>query len=355
VTESPPPDTQAVPETARLVPGPVDSVEGVPGRYVQPFALPGQVNQITLAQPNYGVGSYELYRSCGVPDCVPQSGQYNIIPTNPAIGFAALTLVDQTGTVRVTYVLDYLWRDADGQLVAIQLRTLLGNAPGPTQVWWRMPDDSAPETRAPTRRTVASTPPAEPTTIEAAAAKPALAGVYVRALPIYGDISALTLDDASWIENTANGAYDAAYPYCLPWCLGEAGDYQLDVANDTTGTGQLSLVPAANVAAAHDYAVYAIWRTPEGTPAAIQLQRFDGVVASGPPFTLYRQWWTGTAAAAAPATPDSCAMLASLAAYYRIRALQCGMGACWPLSGWYSAGAQYYDGLAAAQGCPTQT
>jgi hypothetical protein len=48
-------------------------------------------------------------------------------------------------------------------------------------------------------------------------------------------------------------------------------------------------------------------------------------------------------------------MLASLAAYYRIRALQCGMGACWPLSGWYSAWAQYYDGLAAAQGCPTQT
>ncbi|MGE5184115.1 MAG: hypothetical protein ACM31C_18725, partial [Acidobacteriota bacterium] len=71
-----------------------------------------------------------------------------------------------------------------------------------------------------------------------------------------------------------------------------------DLANVATGTGQLSLVPAADPTAAHDYAVYAIFRASDGTPAAIQLQRFDGVVASGPPFTMYRPWWTDTGAAA---------------------------------------------------------
>ncbi len=294
----PAPANDSLPKTAQLIPEPVDSVADVPGRYAQPFALPGQVSLITIGTPNYGTGSYELYRSCGVPNCVPEIGQYTIIPTNPAIGFAALTLADQTGTVHVTYVLDYLWRDSDGQLVAIQLRALLGNATGPTQVWWRLPDDASGSGNTATR-TIPTEPAAStehPTTIAAASTIPPVTGVFVRALPIYGDIGAVVLEDETWSGDTATGSYVASYPYCLPWCLSESGGFELDLANPLTGTGQLTLVPLGNPTAAHQYAVYAIWRAPDATPVAIQLQRVDGVTPSGPPFTLYRQWWT-------PATP----------------------------------------------------
>ena len=292
---APAPDTGSLPPTARLVPEPVDSVADVPGRYAQPFALPGQVSLITIDTPSYGMGSYELYRSCGVPNCILETGQYTIIATNPAIGFAALTLVDQTQTVRVTYVLDYLWRDSDGTLVAIQLRALLGNAAGPTQVWWRLPEDASGSGSAATR-SIATEPSPPPTTLAAVAAPPSVSGVFVRALPVYGDIGAIALEDEVWSGSAATGSYTASYPYCLPWCLGEDGGYELDLANAATGTGQLSLVPLGNPTAAHHYAVYAIWRAPDDTPVAIQLQRYDGVVPSGPPFTMYHQWWT-------PATP----------------------------------------------------
>lgn len=347
---APAPDSDALPSTARLVPEPVDSVEDVPGSYVQPFALPGQVSLITIETPSYGMGSYELYRSCGLPTCVPESGTYDIVATNPAIGFAALSLVDQSGTVRVTYVLDYLWRDSEGTLVAIQLRALLGNGAGPTQVWWRMPAGTG-TPASPAQRKVGTEPGGEPTPATVAAiVSPSLAGVFVRALPVYGDLDALTIATPTWSESTATGSYHAAYPYCLPWCLGEDGDYELDFASTATGTGRLSLVPTSNPAAAHDYAVYAIWRTPDGTPAAIQLQRVDGVVPSGPVFNLYRPWWGGpTAAAQVPA--DACGIEISLATYYRAQALECGMSACWAMAPWYSAWAQYYDGLASAQSC----
>jgi hypothetical protein len=349
------PDADSLPSTARLIPEPVDSVEDVPGKYVQPFALPGQVSVITLAQPNFATGNYELYRSCGLPTCVREAGQYHIVPTNPAIGFAALSLVDDTGLVRSTYILDLLWRDAEGHLVALQLRALVGNATGPAQVWWKLPDANQEPTDpgVPSMPATGTASESEPTTVLAApASKPKLGGVFVRALPIYGDIGAITLDEATWTENTAKGTYHAAYPYCLPWCFGEDGTYELDLSNVATGTGHLSLVPTANPTKAHDYVVYAIWRTVDGTPSAIQLQRFDGVVPSGPLFTVYRQWWTGaTATAAAEPTTVTCSTWLNLAAYYRIRALQCGMGACWPLAGWYSSWAQYYQALADAAGC----
>jgi hypothetical protein len=287
------PDSESLPETARLIPEQVDSVEDLPGRYAQPFALPGQVSVITLGAPSFATGNYELYRSCGLPTCVRETGQYHMVPTNPAIGFAALSLLDQTGLVRSTYVLDLLWRDGDGRLVAVQLRALLGNATGPTQVWWRIPEH---DQDAPTAPRVGTPVEAGPSIVAAAPApdvsEPKLAGVFVRALPVYGDIGAITIDEATWTEDTAQGTYSAAYPYCLPWCFNEDGNYKLDFANATTGTGRLALVPPANPARARDYVVYAIWRTLDGTPAAIQLQRVDGVVPSGPVFTLYRQWWT---------------------------------------------------------------
>lgn len=344
------PDAEELPDSARLVAEPVDSVEDVPGRYAQPFALPGQVSTITLGEPNFATGDYKLFRSCGLPTCIAERGQYHIVPTNPAIGFAALSLVDQTGTVRSTYILDLLWRDGDGRLVAIQLRALVGNFTGPTQVWWRLPDGPDPDATVPMPAEPASAGTGEPGMIAAETPRPALAGVFVRALPVYGDIGAVTLAEASWTANVASGTYHAAYPYCLPWCLGEDGTYTLELANVATGTGRLTLVPTGNLTQAHEYAVYAIWRGTDGNPAAIQLQRIDGVVPSGPLFTVYRQWWN--AAAAADATnPAACATWLGLASYYRIRALQCGMGACWPLSGWYSAWAQYYQGLADASGC----
>jgi hypothetical protein len=259
-------------------------------------------------------------------------------------------MVDATGVVHSTYVLDLLWRDGDGHLVAIQLRALLGNATGPTQVWWRLPDGTQDPTTPQTR--VASEEAAPRAAMAAPASNPPLSGVFVRALPVYGDIGALTIADAVWTENNGLGSYEASYPYCLPWCLGESGKYELKVANPITGTGRLSLIPTGNPTQTHDYAVYAIWRTPDGTPAAIQLQRIDGVVPSGPLFTMYRQWWTGTAMAApAPTDVATCATWLGLAQYYQIRALQCGMGACWALSPLYTAWAQYYQGLAEAAGC----
>jgi hypothetical protein len=241
-----------------------------------------------------------------------------------------------------------LWRDGDGELVALQLRALVGNTVGPTQVWWRLPDTEQDGSNVP----VTSMPNEDvPLQVFAAPAKPKLPGVFVRALPVYGDIGAITIDDNAWYEDTAIGTYSASYPYCLPWCFPESGGYELTIKNATTGTGRLSLVPAGNPTQAHDYAVYAIWRTSDGTVSAIQLQRIDGVVPSGPLFTLYRQWWTGSDAAAAPANVATCATWLGLAQYYQIRALQCGMGACWPMSPWYASWAQYYQGLADAAGC----
>lgn len=352
------PDAETLPPAARLIAEPVDSVEDLPGRYAHAFALPGQVSVVTLGAPSFAAGSYELYRSCGVPVCVKEIGQYHMVPTNPAIGFAALSLVDQTGIVRSTYILDLLWRDGDGKLVAVQLRALLGNTTGPTQVWWRLPDTEGDSPSAPAAIVPAHDEPRTQDaslTVLAAPTKPTLSGVFVRALPIYGDIGAITIDDGAWFDNTAVGTYSASYPYCLPWCIGEDGGYELSLASATTGTGRLSLVPAGNPTQAHDYAVYAIWRTTDGTPSAIQLQRVDGVVPSGPLFTMYRQWWSGTAAAPAPTNPATCATWLGLAGYYQIRALQCGMGACWPLSPWYASWAQYYQGLADAAGCTSST
>ncbi len=276
-------DTASLPPSAQLIPEPVDSVTDVPGTYVQPYALPGQVSVITIGPTIAGDGNYELYRSCGVPVCVAESGGYHIIPTNPAIGFAALSLFDQAGALRANYMLDYLWRDSDGTLVAIQLRALVGNGVGPTQVWWRYPGGSG-----------ATQPPQQPPAPTTLVAKPSLSGVYIRALPIYGDIGAITIDDGLWSDSLATGTYDASYPYCLPWCLDEAGDYELDVANPATGTAMLQLVPAGDPTATHHYVVYAIFRAPDGTPTAMQLQRVDGLVPSGPPFVMYRQWWTDT-------------------------------------------------------------
>ena len=61
------PDSEELPAAARLIAEPVDSVEDVPGHYAQPFALPGQVSTITLGEPNFATGDYELFRSCGLP------------------------------------------------------------------------------------------------------------------------------------------------------------------------------------------------------------------------------------------------------------------------------------------------
>ena len=253
--------------------------------------------------------------------------------------------------VRTTYILDLLWRDASGRLVAIQLRALLGNATGPTQVWWRLPGNDDDD---PIARDVGTlSDPAAPTVITApdGTTNPKLSGMFVRALPVYGDIGAITIDDTIQSGTVVNGTYNAAYPYCLPWCFGEDGELELNLANVATGTGRLALIPAGNPTQAHDYVVYAIWRAFDGTASAIQLQRVDGVAPSGPLFTMYRQWWTGVSAAAAPANPATCATWLGLAQYYQIRALQCGMGACWALSPLYASWAQYYQGLANAAGC----
>ena len=60
-----------------------------PGTWSQPFALPGQISTLTI-EPDPEVepssGSYALYRSCGVPNCVAEAGTYHAVPENPAVG-----------------------------------------------------------------------------------------------------------------------------------------------------------------------------------------------------------------------------------------------------------------------------
>ena len=126
--------------------------------------------------------------------------------------------------------------------------------------------------------------------------------------------------------------------------------YQLELDNLATGTGRLKLIPTGNETAAHEYVVYGTWRAADNSATALQLQRIDGVVPSGPPFVVYRQWWTGNTAA--PATESSsCSYLLGLVTYYRTRALQCGMSACYPLEPYYRSWQAYYESLAASAGC----
>ena len=287
------PDAETLPASARLIPETVDSVEDVPGRYAQPFALPGQVSAITLAAPNFATGNYEVYRSCGVPICVREIGQYHIVPTNPAIGFAALSLVDSTGLVRSTYVLDLLWRDGDGNLVAIQLRQVLVNTTGPSQVWWRLPTDSPDEPTTPQRarrRTARARPPRyrrarrghRLTRGNGRSSAQAAARGCVRALASglrrhRRDHDRRKLADVEQHERGHVHDVVSVLPAVVPARIGK---YELTLRNPTTGTGHLSLIPTGNPTQAHDYVVYAIWRAPDGTPSAIQLQRFDGVVPS---------------------------------------------------------------------------
>jgi hypothetical protein len=289
------PDAETLPPSARLISEPADSIDDLPGRYAQPFAWPGQISTITIGTPSQGVGAYDLYRSCGLPTCVHETGLYHALPTNPAIGFAFISLRDALDQPRETYLIDLLWRDDKGTLVAVQVRQLLPtDAIGPTQVWWRLPGTV---TRVASDDGAATTTPVEPPATTTAATltdPPILPGVYLRPLPIYGDIGAITIEETSWNGEHAEGTYTAAYPYCLPWCFPEVGDYQLDLTNVATGTGRLTVVPEGNPTQAHAYVVLAIWRGLDGTAAAIQLERIDGITPSGPPFVLFRQWWTKT-------------------------------------------------------------
>lgn len=340
------PQTEAAPW---LEPGHVESIDDLPGRYYQPFALPGQISVMTLGEMEQGTGEYDLYRSCGVPTCIAESGSYHAVPENPAIGFAFFTL-NNAGVVPETYVIDLFWRTPDSAVVALQVRRLLPtNAFGPTTILWRLPE-AGPGVVAKAGE------PLDPADPEAALdgiesgwpAVPDIAGTFVRPFPVYGDIGALTFADviAEEDEARAAGTYTAAYPYCLPWCFPEVGSFELEIANTLSGTGVLQL-DAINGDDEKRYVVLAIWRTPQGIVGAVQLQRIYPFGVIGPPFTMYSQWWTNddTIEAAASAT---CSYYQGLAEYYAIRALQCAYSVCYPLSPVYGYWAEYYQGLADA-------
>jgi len=111
-----------------LAPTPVDTVEELPGDYYRPFALPGQISVLSLsAGATPDSGEYSLYRSCGVPVCLPETGAYQAVPENPAVGYAFITLSTDTamGVLTDSYVIDALWRNRDDQLIALQARRIL--------------------------------------------------------------------------------------------------------------------------------------------------------------------------------------------------------------------------------------
>ncbi len=111
-----------------LEPTPVDTVEELPGDYYRPFALPGQISVLSLsAGSSPGTGEYNLYRSCGVPVCLPETGTYQAVSENPAVGDAFITFSTTTamGVVTDSYLIDALWRNQDDQLVALATRRVL--------------------------------------------------------------------------------------------------------------------------------------------------------------------------------------------------------------------------------------
>lgn len=343
-----------------LEPTPVDDIADLPGEYYRPFALPGQFSSLMLYPLEQGQGEYTLYRSCGVPVCVPETGTYDAVGVNPAVGFAFLQFRSEHGLVD-TYLLDFFWRDASGEVVAVQMRRLLpGDLKGPSFVMWRYPEpDSEPIERT------AEVPELEPTVYPAIASvtespAPGLASVYVRPLPPPGEIAALTLGEPSWQDGVGTGGYQVARPYCLPWCFPEVGQYEIDLANPLTGSGWLTLRSASSSDAPVSYLVDGIWRNPVGDIVALQLQRVHAGGILGAPFFLYRQWWdaAGIDAASLPEPPpvpiaaagagDSalCVYYQNMETYYRTRALQCAYSACYPMSPYYGWWANYYRELA---------
>jgi hypothetical protein len=341
------------PESARLVPTTVESVDDLPGRYVRPFALPGQVSTLTLGAIDNGAGAYELHRSCGVPNCLGEQGTYHAVPENPAVGFAFFSLQPAGSTsVPETYIIDLLWRSAGGDVVALQVRRLYANdAIGLPQVFWRLPDAPAtPRLLEDETADGGSAPAVTPGAADAPGELyPELPGIYVRALPVPGDIGALTLGAATWQNGGATGTYQASYPYCLPWCIPESGTYHLEIASAITGTGRLEIERSGEDTGGATYVVLAIWRDLQGHITALQLQRVWGPGLVGAPFVMYRQWWTaasGSGPADDAGETGACAYYQALAQYFHIRALQCAYSVCYPLSPVYGYWAQYYDQLA---------
>ena len=196
-------------------------------------------------------------------------------------------------------------------------------------------------------------PPSEHVDRDRSPAKPALSGVFVRALPVYGDIGAITIGDGGRVRRHRDRHVQRVVSV-LPAVVyrRERRVRAATSRSTTTGTGRPARSPPGNPTQTHDYVVYAIWRTPDGTPSAIQLQRVDGVVPSGPLFTMYRQWWTGTARLRRRPRMRRRARRGSV---WRSTTKSARSSAEWARVGrsrrWYASWAQYYQGLADAAGC----
>ncbi len=136
-----------------LEPAPVDNLDELPGDYYRPFALPGQISVVSLTAGSLPEeGEYNLFRSCGVPVCVPETGTYHAVPENPAVGFAFIRLSWKSGFAELTdsYIIDALWRNSDDELVALEMRRILpGDVIGaPFYLYrqrWTAPEDIEPD------------------------------------------------------------------------------------------------------------------------------------------------------------------------------------------------------------------
>jgi hypothetical protein len=267
----------------------VESVEELPGQYYRPFAPAGQLSWLSLGAMAEGDGDYQAARSCGIVACVAESGRYHAIPENPAIGFAFLALYASGGETSDNYMIQALWRDPLGHLIALQLRQFGPTGPGLPFLIFRLPG-------LPTTGLALGEPATPEPQLASAAnqdlAMADLAGTYVRALPVYGEIGALTLDAPAWSGGSASGSFEAALPYCLPWCFPLVGDYHLELHSAIIGAGVLELRSENPADPPRRYLLQAAWRDLAGDLVALQVARVtsDGLVTA--PFLLWRQWWT---------------------------------------------------------------
>lgn len=106
-----------------------DSLEGLPGTYRRSRWLTplGQMSDLTLREGADGVHKGTFTRTlndCAYAGCTEEEGEYNAVPTNPAIGSAFIILRADGGETSELYFILRIWRAATGEMSALLLQRL---------------------------------------------------------------------------------------------------------------------------------------------------------------------------------------------------------------------------------------
>lgn len=115
-----------------------DRLDGLPGSYARAAWLvqPGELVTLTLRdddpRPDSSIGRYlRTTRSCALPGCGAEQGDYYAIPTNPAIGWALISLRPGGERPDTNYIIDRLWRASAGDsITALRLKKLTDDGIG---------------------------------------------------------------------------------------------------------------------------------------------------------------------------------------------------------------------------------